>query len=61
MCYFNSNLAKEITRRTGWKDKVWSRRYQAIVISDEDEMQVARLEYVPSWRTGSRRTRPRPG
>jgi hypothetical protein len=38
MCYFNSNLAKEIARRTGWKDKVWGRRYQAIVISDEEEV-----------------------
>ena len=45
MCYFNSNLAKEIARRTGWKEKVWGRRYQAIVISDEEEMQVARLRY----------------
>jgi hypothetical protein len=50
MCYFNSNLAKEIARRTGWKDKVWSRRYQAIVISDEDEMQMARLRYCLSPR-----------
>ena len=46
MCYFNGNLAKEIGRRTGWREKVWSRRYQAIVISDEEEMQVARLKYV---------------
>jgi hypothetical protein len=44
--YFNSNLAKEIGRRTGWKEKVWGRRYQAIVISDEVEVQVARLRYV---------------
>ena len=46
MCYFNSNLAKEVARRTGWKEKVWGRRYQAIVISDEVEVQVARLRYV---------------
>jgi REP element-mobilizing transposase RayT len=46
MCYFNSNLAKEVARRTGWKEKVWGRRYQAIVISDEAEVQVARLKYV---------------
>jgi hypothetical protein len=43
--YFNSNLAKEVARRTGWKEKVWGRRYQAIVISDEVEVQVARLRY----------------
>ncbi len=48
MCYFNGNLAKEIGRRTGWKEKVWGRRYQAIVISDEEEMQAARLRYVLS-------------
>ncbi len=48
MCFFNGNLAKEIGRRTGWKEKVWGRRYQAIVISDEEEMQVARLRYVLS-------------
>jgi len=46
MCFFNSNLAKEIGRRTGWKEKVWGRRYQAIVISDEVEVQVARLRYI---------------
>ena len=44
--YFNANLAKEIARQTGWKDKVWSRRYQEIVISDEEEAQMARLQYV---------------
>ena len=48
MCFFNSNLAKEIGRRTGWKEKVWGRRYQAIVISDETEVQIARLRYVLS-------------
>jgi len=48
MCYFSSNLAKEVARRTGWKEKVWGRRYQAIVISDEEEVQVARLRYVVS-------------
>jgi len=45
MAYFNGNLAKEVARLTGWKDKVWSRRYQAIVISDEEEAQVERLLY----------------
>jgi len=45
MCFVNSNLAKEIGRRTGWREKVWGRRYQAIVVSAEEEMQVARLRY----------------
>jgi REP element-mobilizing transposase RayT len=48
MCYLSGNLAKEIGRRTGWKEKVWGRRYQAIVISEEEEMQVARLRYILS-------------
>ncbi len=46
MTYFNGNLAKEVARLTGWKDRVWSRRYQAIVISDEEEAQVERLLYI---------------
>jgi hypothetical protein len=54
MCYSNSNLAKEIARHTGWRDKVWSQRYQSIVISDEEEVQIARLKYVLA--TESRRT-----
>ncbi len=44
--YFNSNLAREIGRLTGWTGKIWERRYQAIVISDEEEVQVARFRYV---------------
>jgi hypothetical protein len=48
MGYFNSNLAREIARRTAWEDKVWSRRYQAIVVSEEEPAQVARLEYLLS-------------
>jgi len=48
MGYFNSNLAREIARRTDWEDKVWGRRYQAIVVSEEEAAQVARLEYLLS-------------
>jgi hypothetical protein len=44
--YFNSNLAREVGRLTGWTGKVWERRYQAIPISDEEEVQIARLCYV---------------
>jgi len=46
--YFNSNLAREVGRLTGWTGKIWERRYQAILISDEEEAQVARLKYVLS-------------
>ncbi|HEY0510499.1 MAG TPA: transposase, partial [Thermoanaerobaculia bacterium] len=44
--YFNSNLAREVSRLTGWTGKIWDRRYQAILISDEEEVQVARFRYV---------------
>jgi hypothetical protein len=46
MGYFNGNLARKLARLTGWRDKLWSRRYQAILISDEEAAQVARLKYV---------------
>jgi putative transposase len=48
MGLFNSKLAREVVRLTGWKDKVWSRRYQATVVSNEDAAQTARLSYVLS-------------
>ncbi|HTG35666.1 MAG TPA: transposase [Thermoanaerobaculia bacterium] len=46
--YFNSNLAREVSRLTGWTGKIWDRRYQAILISGEEEAQVARFRYVLS-------------
>jgi putative transposase len=46
MCHVNSNLAREIGRLHGWTEKVWSRRYQAIVVSGEDATQIARLKYL---------------
>jgi REP element-mobilizing transposase RayT len=46
--YFNSNLAREVSRLTGWTGKIWDRRYQAILISNEEEVQVARFRYVVS-------------
>ncbi|HEY0558323.1 MAG TPA: transposase [Thermoanaerobaculia bacterium] len=46
MCYVNSKIAREISRLHGWTEKIWSRRYQAIVISDEDGAQIARLKYL---------------
>ncbi len=42
---FSSKLAREVGRLTGWKQKIFSRRYQAIVVSGEDEAQIARLRY----------------
>jgi REP element-mobilizing transposase RayT len=45
MRYVGSNLARKVGGFVGWRDKIWSRRYQAIVISSEEEAQVARLRY----------------
>ena len=33
-------------RQKKWTDKIWARRYQAIVISDEEAAQTSRLEYL---------------
>jgi hypothetical protein len=46
MAYVNSNLAREISRLDQWPEKIWSRRYQGIVISDEEPAQIARLRYL---------------
>lgn len=48
MNYVNSNLAREAGRLYGWKEKFWGRRYQAIVISEEEAAQMDRLRYVLS-------------
>jgi putative transposase len=45
MGYFSSKLAREVGRLTGWKEKIFGRRYHAIVVSDEAEAQIARLRY----------------
>jgi hypothetical protein len=42
------NLAGTRSRLTGWTDKVWSRRYRAIVVSEEEAAQRERLAYVLS-------------
>ncbi len=46
MNLFNSKLAREVGRLTGWREKIWSRRYQAIVVSSEEGTQIERLRYV---------------
>ena len=45
MGYFNGNLARKVGRLIGWTDRIWSRRYQAILVSDEEAAQVDRLTY----------------
>ena len=46
--YFESKLAREIGRLTGWRDKIWARRYTAIPVSKEEAAQAERLRYVLS-------------
>jgi len=46
MQHFQGNLAREVGRLVGWKGPLWSRRYDGIVVSDESEVQWARLRYV---------------
>ena len=46
MCYLNGNLAREAGRLHGWRERLWSRRYRAVVVSDEPAAQVARLRYL---------------
>jgi REP element-mobilizing transposase RayT len=48
MNYFNSKLAREVGRLTGWREKIFGRRYQAILISSEDQAQTERLKYLLS-------------
>ena len=48
MGYLNGRLAREISRLTGWSGKIWARRYQAIVVSEEELAQVQRFAYVLS-------------
>ncbi|HSK79155.1 MAG TPA: transposase [Thermoanaerobaculia bacterium] len=48
MCYVNSNLAREAGRLYDWKEKLWGRRYQGIVVSNEEESQIDRLVYILS-------------
>lgn len=46
MNYLNSNLAREIGRAVGWREKFWGRRYQAIVVAADEAAQVGRLLYI---------------
>jgi REP element-mobilizing transposase RayT len=58
--YLNSNLAREAGRLVRWREKFWGRRFQAVIVSDEEEAQVARL-WRTFWRKASRKgSSPRP-
>lgn len=44
--YFQANLAKEAGRLHRWRGPFWHRRYQHVVVSDEEAAQIARLRYI---------------
>lgn len=44
--YFQANLAKEAGRLHRWRGPFWHRRYQHVLVSDEEAAQVARLRYI---------------
>ena len=48
MAHLNGNLAKEISRLTGFKEKVWGRRFDPVLVSDEPAAQIGRLKYLLS-------------
>jgi hypothetical protein len=45
MQFVNANVAKEAGRLHVWRDRLWSRRYRAIVVADEKAAH-ARLRYI---------------
>jgi len=46
MNYLDSNLAREAGRLARWREKFWGRRYQAILVSNEEAVQIDRLRYL---------------
>ncbi len=46
MRHAGGNLSKEIGGLHGWSGKLWARRYRGILVSDEEEDQIARLRYL---------------
>lgn len=48
MGFVNGNIARKVGRLHDWHGKLWDRRYQHIIVSDEPEAQVGRLRYLLS-------------
>lgn len=46
MCHVLTNLSKEAGRRHGWRGPLFERRYQAILVTDEERAHVERLTYI---------------
>jgi hypothetical protein len=45
MQFLNANIAKEVARLYNWPERVWSRRYRAIPVVDDEAAQ-ARMRYI---------------
>jgi hypothetical protein len=45
---FQSKLAREVNRLTGWRGPVFERRYEMTVVTEEEKAQVERLRYLLS-------------
>ena len=46
MNYVQSNVAREAGRLAQWREKFWGRRYQAILVTEEESAQLSRMDYV---------------
>ena len=46
MRYVSSNIARKVGKLQRWEGRFWARRYQAIIVSQEERAQVARLRYI---------------
>jgi hypothetical protein len=46
--YLKANIAKELGRLHGWKEKFWGRRYHSASLADSDQAVSARFMYVLS-------------
>jgi hypothetical protein len=46
MGYVNGNLPREVNKLHDWSGSVWGRRHRSIPVYDEEEAQIARLEYI---------------
>ncbi len=48
MCYVNGNIGKESGSLYDWEGKLWSGRYTAIVVDEDEYTQASRLKYLLS-------------
>lgn len=46
MQYFKGNLAREVGRLHGWREKFWGRRYRPIEVFESADDQIDRLRYI---------------